>query len=1505
MSLLYTTPEWAFRTFGSLRQDRSVAAVERCRTHLEALSDDALAAECSAALGGTLSPNLASAGRPRGLLGRAASWFDRERRAVEPALALAVETFRRFPADLPQGSVLFPHQVRAAIALTQRCVLQMNTGEGKTYAALPAAFALATEFGRVYIVCANRYLAWRDATRTQNFWTRTGASATFAFTDSSSEAWLADVVYTTIADLVFTDLSNEQASGTVHAPLRYAAVILDEIDAIVLDQGGQRFQSVIRVSADAYDWSSAIAHAATLAPEEIAVDHADLTAALTQAGEVRLRAALPDAGTSQYLLMRYAVELAYIGNRVAEENRDYVLQQGRVIPVDRRSGQLEFRVTPDWALPIEFGRGTQRPAKDVVRTRTTPTRLLDRFAHMSGMSGSASDDFLDYILAHGLLPLVVPPRERRVDGLQPDSVYRTRAEADRAAVRLAHDAVKRGSPVLIGTQTIEDAERVFEMLRADSPSGASLQLLTGKDEERIGMLLRDAGEVGSLIVATQLVGRGVDIRLSSAAKVNGGLTLIALGHALELRHDHQFLGRAGRQGDPFRAQFIVSLDDDLMKQFGGHRIKGLMASLGMEEDVAIDSPVVDKAIRRSQRQIRRQALARRHGAIAADRALSASHNSVRDWFDQLRVGASEHGVEVAPSFVDALVADFLDRHVVPAIRSDIVDRECAERIVVLIARHLEVTGAQLAIRSLDLEGRLRDAARDWLASRLVARVQQSAAERRALERRNRRSAMARQLVSALADIRDAAREPAQPIAPVGAAAGSIDAIRTASMDAASASLQWVGDDGPTSWTTALTGAQRRCLAAASDRLVREFDRSLAEQAAEGRAHHSAAARSPRAIASESLIATWSQFLAECDRDAFRILQQQLSWLDHYRRLSDTMRARWRVTDDMLSAVVLKHLVAAGTPERLDDLFTLVDKQVAARNEKPDVFRPAPLATTPRRQVPRDDGDVLAAFVSSSARPTNDQLAAEFSRVVLDFAERSPASRLQDPPRVLDAIRNWTELDIHRGVGKARRALHRTWIRQYLLYLRQRNLIGALPTLRDKTRWTAERAAQALTWTTIGTLAGLATFFGAFFALSMYVQMAPVQLDGAAAVLDRILAGGLFAEGALTAPAFPVLLVASALVALLFPRTRNAARGSVPLETMFTLVLQVSAASVLAYRTYAGGDGMAWLAAPVVFAGAMLVMTVTRAVTVFLHNRAGLALDQLWLAGSVAVVFLPWLATQAPAPFAAAAVFCALVIVNWTGDILNSSKLMLASSHIAVSGGEAVSVEVVTPRRIAGNAGFIPLLFGLLFYQMAHAWLSTAGPGEQTALWGALSVYGFIMGIGVWTALHARTRAATWIDALNHLRQFVVGIKDNDALAARLRRIRWRLFAMEMLTQAIGLTAAAVVLGLDRQVGSIAAAPLAVLACALFASMARPNVVSLAGLLTGYQTRRQPDLDLSRFQEPEVPTNLWSRVRNIKDGALYRALGALLVISQVWNILQETSPKAIAAKLAHFILDLIR
>jgi hypothetical protein len=275
-------------------------------------------------------------------------WFRPQRGPdLSPMLALATECFARAPADLPPGSRLYPEQVQAALGLTYGALVEMDTGEGKTYAILPAAFALACTYFRVYILCATSYLAWRDASRTRPYWEFMGVQPGFCDEEAAPIEWSRRVVYTTLRALVFKSLRDDVQASTPEHPLTFGGLILDEADAILLDQTTEAHSLVTHISSAAFDWGFALEYAGALVEQrDVDVDRLQLRATLTVEGSEGLRSRLvaSDPRLSRFLLARYAVELAYVATQIATEGVHYVVADGQVHAVDR------VMSVPSWQL---------------------------------------------------------------------------------------------------------------------------------------------------------------------------------------------------------------------------------------------------------------------------------------------------------------------------------------------------------------------------------------------------------------------------------------------------------------------------------------------------------------------------------------------------------------------------------------------------------------------------------------------------------------------------------------------------------------------------------------------------------------------------------------------------------------------------------------------------------------------------------------------------------------------------------------------------------------------------------------------------------------------------------------------------------------------------------------------------------------------------------------------------------------------------------------------------
>ena len=652
-------------------------------------------------------------------------------------VALAIEGFSRAPADLPPGTQLYPEQVRASIALTQSCVLQMSTGEGKTYALLPAAYGLTCKHGRVFVLCANSYLAWRDAKRTSRFWEYMGVSVGYCESAVSGN-WSRRVIYTTFKSLMFRCLNDELQTEPPADKHFFAALILDEVDSILFDDFQQSYSVVEPIRSESFDWGDSIEFARTLREElHVTVDRNDLTATLTPDGETLLRQYLEEhlrktkPSATEFLTYRHAVELAFIASSVAVEDHHYIVEGNHIHTINLATGQIERNIFPGWIAPLEFMRGM--PPRPYSRTKHILQQavFLDSFSHVSGLSGTVVEDAVEYLFSFYLPTVRVAPRFQRHRGLQDDLVYLTEKEAVRAVIDQALKANKIGRPVLIGTQSISHAQLVFAALSTDAalPATATVHVLTGLDDKRAAEVFEQAGQPGSIVVATQLAGRGVDIRLTEAARAAGGSHLVCMGHSQELRRDLQLLGRVGRHGDPFTAVFVCSLDDTLFRYFASDRVRNLMKGLGMEQDEAIEHAWVTRAIKNAQSKVRQHNFWNRRFASLADYVWSDIRSTTKTWIDyQQRVDFRKNNA-ATDGFLRWTIDHMLQYSVEPILRrSRVVTKLRAEDLLLALSSRIPLGPGGFAITVLDIEGLTGDLALKYLKELLLRQSKEMLAD---------------------------------------------------------------------------------------------------------------------------------------------------------------------------------------------------------------------------------------------------------------------------------------------------------------------------------------------------------------------------------------------------------------------------------------------------------------------------------------------------------------------------------------------------------------------------------------------------------------------------------------------------------------------------------------------------------------------------------------------------------------------------------------------------------
>jgi preprotein translocase subunit SecA len=505
-------------------------------------------------------------------------------------------------------------QILAAIALDEGNVVEMQTGEGKTLAAVLPASLNALAGDGVHVLTFNEYLARRDAGWMGPIYAMLGCSAAFVAHDMTAAqrraAYRADVTYVTAKQAGFDGLRDAlviDPADELHRPFHLA--IVDEADSLMIDEA--RIPLVIAGNVDRETPSSrplAGVVASLMPGVDFTTDEYGRNVELTDAGLERVERTLDcgnlhDGGNDTLLTELNCALHAHV---LLRRNVDYIVRDGRIGIVDELTG----RVVPDRHWPdglqaaLEAKEGLTRQPDGRILGSITLQHFLLAYPRLCGMTGTAQDAAQELASQYGLDVVVVPTNRPMIRVDRPDVVF-THREAKEAAiaeeVRRAHAARR---PVLVGTLTVEESERLATRLQS---AGIACEVLNAKHDEREARIVAGAGAHGAVTISTNMAGRGTDIRLGGHDEADrarvvalGGLYVIGTNRHESRRVDLQLRGRAGRQGDPGESRFFVSLEDDLLVRYG---IRELIpnSAIPARQDAPIDSPIVRREIARAQR----------------------------------------------------------------------------------------------------------------------------------------------------------------------------------------------------------------------------------------------------------------------------------------------------------------------------------------------------------------------------------------------------------------------------------------------------------------------------------------------------------------------------------------------------------------------------------------------------------------------------------------------------------------------------------------------------------------------------------------------------------------------------------------------------------------------------------------------------------------------------------------------------------------------------------------
>lgn len=534
-------------------------------------------------------------------------------------------------ADRVIGERHYDVQLIGSMVLHEGNVAELKTGEGKTLMSTLAAYLNALEGKGVHIVTVNDYLAQRDAGWMGQIYSALGISTGVIINEASflydgtytnenhtdprmqklrpctrREAYEADITYGTNNEFGFDYLRDNMVNeiGLVRQrELNFA--IVDEVDSILIDEA--RTPLIISAPAaenpDSYYQFAKIA--AKLVPEDYRLDEKHTSVALTDSGidKVQKLLGIKNLYTPEYVRSVYHINQALRAQTLFHRDKNYVVtNDGEVIIVDEHTGRLKIgnRYNEGLHQAIEAKEGVPVQQESMTLATISFQNFFRLYKKLSGMTGTAFTEAEEFQQIYSLDVVVVPPNKPITRKDHQDLIYKTekaKLKAVAAAIKKYHE---QGRPVLVGSGSIAKNELIAQWL---DKAGIAYEILNAKNNEREAEIVAHAGEKGAVTLATNIAGRGTDIKLGPGVKELGGLVVIGSERHESRRIDNQLRGRGGRQGDPGDTQFYVSTEDDLMRIFQGERIAGLMERLGVEEDMAIQNKAVSKTLEAAQKRV--------------------------------------------------------------------------------------------------------------------------------------------------------------------------------------------------------------------------------------------------------------------------------------------------------------------------------------------------------------------------------------------------------------------------------------------------------------------------------------------------------------------------------------------------------------------------------------------------------------------------------------------------------------------------------------------------------------------------------------------------------------------------------------------------------------------------------------------------------------------------------------------------------------------------------------
>lgn len=504
----------------------------------------------------------------------------------------------------------FDVQLIGGIVLHRGNIAEMCTGEGKTLVATAPVYLNALEGKGVHVITVNDYLAKRDSEWMGQVYKFLGLSVGLIVHDLDLQqrkiAYNSDITYGTNNEFGFDYLRDNMVTSLdqmVQRPLHYC--LIDEVDSILIDEA----RTPLIISGPGQKSTDNYYVMAKLVPhlkkdEDYTIDEKQKTVAPTEAGVAKMEKMLhvENLYDAENLELNHLFVQALRAQTMMQRDKDYVVKDGEVVIVDEFTGRLMYgrRYSDGLHQAIEAKEGLEVQRESQTLATITFQNYFRMYDKLAGMTGTAKTEEQEFIKIYGLPVIQIPTNKPIQRKDLPDVVFKTKRGKYRAVVKEVERRHATGQPILIGTTSIEQSEELSHMLDA---AKIPHSVLNAKYHEKEAAIVALAGQKGAVTIATNMAGRGTDIQLGDGVAELGGLAIIGTERHESRRIDNQLRGRAGRQGDPGSSQFFLSLEDDLLRIFGGDNIKKFMEKMGLDEDEPINSRMVSNAIQKAQKRV--------------------------------------------------------------------------------------------------------------------------------------------------------------------------------------------------------------------------------------------------------------------------------------------------------------------------------------------------------------------------------------------------------------------------------------------------------------------------------------------------------------------------------------------------------------------------------------------------------------------------------------------------------------------------------------------------------------------------------------------------------------------------------------------------------------------------------------------------------------------------------------------------------------------------------------